>query len=73
MIVTYEQLDELMGFDITEDSFFSDGTVIILDGSAWEVKDMVGGMISFMLSDDVTTGQENNDFFYDRAQQRKED
>lgn len=67
MQLTYETLNELMGFDISDDSFFSEGTVILLDGSAWELVAVVGCDLLFKPSDDTDTAQENNYFFYKRA------
>lgn len=67
MRMTMENLDELMGFAISEDSFFSEGTVIMIDGSAWELIEMVGSDLIFETSDDLEAAQENNKFFYDRS------
>lgn len=67
MLLTYETLDEIIGFNISDDCFFSDGTVILLDGSAWELVETVGDQLVFEPSDDIETAIANIEFFYDRA------
>jgi len=67
MLLTNEQLDEVMGFVISEDGFFSEGVVILLDGGAWELVEQCGDQLVFEMSEEIEDAIQNMEFFYDRA------
>ena len=67
MLLTNEALNEIMGYNISEDSFFSEGTVIMFDDAVWELTDVVGDQLVFKQSFDVRTAKVNNEFFYERS------
>ena len=71
MKLTYEQLDSLLGFPISEDSFFSEGGVIAYDGQAWELTEVVGDQLFFEASDAFETARKNMDFFSGRSESRR--
>ena len=67
LIISYKDLDEILGFNISEDSFFSEGSTIMFDGFAWELVEVVGDMMVFKTIDDVEQAEEDMDFFYERS------
>ena len=66
MKLSYEQLNELKGYDLSGDSFFSEGTVILIDGGAYELIEEIGCDLFFEPSSDIDTASENDLFFYGR-------
>lgn len=66
LLLTAEALDSFFFGPISEDSFFSVGTVIALDGGAWELVETCGSDFIFKASDDITTANENLEFFAER-------
>ena len=47
MTLTYSQLDDYFSGALSNHSFFSTGTVIILDGLAWELVEVIGDQYFF--------------------------
>lgn len=68
MLLRNEELDSIMGFAISEDGFFSEGTVIAFDGGAWELTEQVGDQLVFEPSDEIEAAIANVYFFQDRAE-----
>jgi len=66
--LTNESLDELMGFTISDDSLFSEGTVLAIDGGAWELVAICGTELVFEPHDSPEAAMANNLFFWERAQ-----
>lgn len=68
-LITCEELDEIMGFNITDDCFFSEGTVIMYDGQPIHLKEQVGCQLVFKWGDSeqLKEAQENLEFFYERS------
>ena len=66
IILNCEELDTLVGFNLSEDSFFSEGTIIRFGGGAWELLDTVGDCLMFGPSNDDKTSFENMQFFFNR-------
>ncbi len=67
MLFTYETINEVVGFPISEDSFFSEGTVLMIDGCAWELVEVCGDQLVFAASDDIETAETNMEYFYNRV------
>ena len=68
MKLTNEGLNEIKGYNLSDDSFFSEGTVITLDGSAYELVEICGDQLFFEPSDDLKTAKENDKFYFERAE-----
>ena len=66
-IISYADLNEMLGFNISDDSFFSEGSSIVIDGQGWELVEVVGCMLVFTDHDDFETAQDDMDFFYERS------
>ena len=63
-----DDLNNVMGFKITNNSFFSVGTLILIDGHAWELVETVGSDYIFKPSDDDKTAEKNNLFFFNGSE-----
>lgn len=68
-MITNEQLDEILGFSISDDSFFSEGCVIMFDGLPVHLKEAVGDQLIFeyVNAEQRFDAQKNLEFFYDRS------
>ena len=66
MILTYTQLDELVGYYISDDTFFREGAHIMLDGSAWVLAEECGEYIILKETNDIARAIEDMRFFDSR-------
>lgn len=66
MKLTGEQLNEFFFGDLAGDSLFGTGTVIMIDGCAWELTEIVDDQYFFSSSDDIETAAANLNFFAER-------
>ena len=64
MILTSEQLDEVLGIDLAYNPFFSEGTAIMIDGTAWRLTDIVGDVYCFSSCSDIEESKTNMDYFF---------
>jgi len=67
MVLTHTQLDDLIGFDISDDTFFSEGAHIILDGAAWVLAEECGEYIILKETNDISRAIEDMTFFSRRG------
>jgi len=63
MTLTSDQLDGYYFGPLSQHSFFSTGIVVMIEGLAWELVEIVGGQYVFEPSDDIKAATENLEFF----------
>lgn len=72
IILTAEQLNDYVGYNITEQPLFSLGTALMIDGGAYELIERCGDDLVFAESEELDHAERNMIFFREQEDELEE-